>query len=187
MNQPPNPLWTNKLKLGCYNYLMERQEKKYLVDSFSNIQKTLDRAEAKKGQEIVAIHYYGQHKGNDVEKFVEYTDRYEIHILKESDGRFTLTEHSPIPDKEAGIAWLKGRKYTTANIVKMAYTEYEHKNGTIGLYIIDDFLHSVILYYPPGAHEAIEKEFGLQTAKVITVPYNKLLEQLGRLRSMQLN
>lgn len=166
---------------------MEHQEKKYLVDSFADIEKILKHVGAKKGKEVVAIHYYGQHKGNDVEKFVEYEDRCEIHILKESNGRFTLTEHSPIPDKEAGIAWLKSRGYTTANIVKMAYTEYEYKNGTVGLYIIDDFLHSVILYYPPGAHEAIEKEFGLQTAKVISVPYNKLLEQLGRLRSIQLH
>lgn len=166
---------------------MKPQEKKYLVDSFADIQKILKRVGAKKGKEVVAIHYYGQHKGNDVEKFVEYTDRYEIHVLKEQNGRFTLTEHSPIPDKEAGMAWLKSRGYTMANIVKMAYTEYGYKDGTVGLYTIDDFLKSVILYYPPGQHETIEKEFGLQTAEVIRVPYNKLLEQMSRLRSMQLH
>jgi len=68
----------------------------------------------------------------------------------------------------------------------MEYTEYAYKNGTVGLYVINDFLHSVVLYYPPDKHAAIEKEFGLEHAKVIAVPYNKLLDQMGRLQSMKL-
>lgn len=165
---------------------MKPQEKKYLIDSFDDIQKLLVEKGAVKGKEVTAVHYYGQHTGNDVEKFVEYADRYEIHILKESDGRFTMTEHSPIADKNAGIAWLRKRGYTNANIIKMNYVEYAYKNGTVGLYTIDDFLRSIVLYYPPGEHDAIEKEFGLQPAKVISVPYNKLLEQMGCLRTMVL-
>lgn len=166
---------------------MELQEKKYLVDSFENIQRFLDEKSAVKGKEITATHYYGEYAGNDVEKFVEYADRYETHVLKEQNGRFTMTEHAPITDKDAGMAWLKKKGYTTANLVKMVYTEFTYKNGTIGLYVIDDFLHSVILYYPPGEHETIEKEFGLENAEVITIPYNKYLNQLGRLRSINLN
>lgn len=166
---------------------MKPQEKKYLVDSFTAIQKILNEKGAKKEKEIVSTHYYGQHIGNDVEKFVEYVDRFEVHVLKENDGRFTMTEHRSIADKDEGITWLKGKGYETANIVKMAYVEYVYKNGTVGLYTIDDFLHSVILYYPPEEHESIEKKFGLENAEVITVPYNKYLEQLGRLRSMKLN
>lgn len=165
---------------------MKPQEKKYLVDSFTTIQKLLKEKGTKKRQEIVSTHYYGQHVGNDVKKFVEYVDRYEVHALKEEDGKFTMTEHKQIADKEEGVSWLKGKGYTTANIVKMVYTEYEYKNGTVGLYIINDFLHSVILYYPSGLHDAIEKEFALQNAEVITVPYNKLLEQMGRSRSIKL-
>ncbi len=165
---------------------MEPQEKKYRVESFAGIQNKLSEASAKKGREIVSTHYYGEHESNDVEKFVEYVDRYEVHALKESGGRFTMTEHKPIADKAAGIAWLKGKGYTTANIVKMAYTEYEYKNGTVGLYTINDFLKSVILYYPPPQHEAIEKEFGLQNAEVIAVPYNKYIEQMGRSQSMHI-
>lgn len=166
---------------------MERQEKKYRVDSFANTQKRLAEKGAKAGQEIVAIHYYGAHEGNDVEKFVEYADRCEIHILKEKDGRFTMTEHRKIVDKNTGIEWLKSQGYTSANIVRMVYTEYQYKDGTVGLYTIDDFLHSVILYYPPSEHNALENEFGLQDAEVIPVPYNKYLEQLGRLSSIQLS
>lgn len=165
---------------------MKHQEKKYLADSFTTIQKILKKKGAKMKQEIVSTHYYGQHEGNDVEKFVEYEDKYEVHALKEEGGRFTMTEHKLITDKEAGKAWLKGKGYTKASIVKMAYTECEYKNGTVGLYTINDFLRSVILYYPPDQHEEMEKEFGLDNAEVITVPYNKYMEQMGRSRSMKL-
>ncbi len=165
---------------------MKPQEKKYRVDSFTSIQKLLEEKSAKKRQEIISTHYYGEHKGNDVEKFIEYVDRYEVHALKEEGGRFTMTEHKHIADKNAGFTWLKDKGYTNANIVKMAYTEYEYKNGIVGLYTINDFLRSVILYYPPDQHAETEKEFGLQNAEVITVPYNKLLEQMGRLHSLKL-
>src|SRR3989344_1594372 len=148
---------------------MKPQEKKYRVDSFSKILKLLKEKGAKKKKEIVSIHYYGQHKGNDVEKFVEYADRYEIHVLKEANGRFTMTEHKPIQNKDAGITWLKNHGFIIANIVKMVYTEYSYKNGTVGLYIIDDFLHSVILYFPHDQHKTMEEEFKLTSAEVISV------------------
>ncbi len=166
---------------------MKHQEKKYRVESFTKILKLLKEKGAKKEKEIISIHYYGQHKGNDVEKFVEYKDRCEIHILKEHDGRFTMTEHAPIKDKDAGFTWLKNKGYSVANIVKMDYTEYAYKDGTVGLYTIDDFLHSVILYFPKDKHEAMEKEFSLDITEVISVPYNKYLAKIGRLRSRKLN
>ena len=137
-------------------------------------------------KEIVSTHYYGEHKGNDVEKFVEYADRCEIHILQEQDGKFTMTEHRSITNKDEGFSWLKSRGFTTANIVTMAYTEYEYKEGTVGLYVIDDFLSSVILYYSPEKLEAMEKEFELEHAEVISLPYNKYMNTLGKLRTMKL-
>ena len=121
------------------------------------------------------------------EKFVEYDDRFEIHILKEQDHLFTMKEHRVIPDKNSGFKWLKSRGFTIVNIIKMDYEEYAYKDGTVGLYTIDDFLHSVILYFPSGQHEVIEKEFQLNSSEVITIPYNKLLEKLGRLRSIKIN
>ena len=135
----------------------------------------------------MSIHYYGQHKSNDVEKFVEYSDRFEIHILKETNGRFTMIEHKAIPNKQAGMKFLKKQGFTVANIVKMLYTEYVYKKGTVGLYVINDFLHSVILYYPQKQHEEMEKEFGLNSVEVITVPYNKFLEKMGRLESIKID
>jgi hypothetical protein len=153
---------------------MKPQEKKYQVNSFIKILKLLKEKGAKKKQRIISTHYYGQHKSNDVEKFVEYSDHFEIHILKESDGKFTMIEHKSIPDKDSGF------------IVKMDYEEYKYKNGKIGLYTIDDFLHSVILYYPSDKHEAMEKEFGLNNSEVISVPYNKLLKKMNCLRSLKI-
>lgn len=163
---------------------MKPQEKKYRVESFERIHKKLDEVGAKKMHEITSVHYYGVHDGNDVEKFVVYPNRCEIHSLKESNGKFTMMEHFRVSDKDAGFAWLRGRGYNSANIVDMDYTEYTYQDGTVGLYIIDGFLHSVILYYPGDMLDEMENEFGLQRAEVISIPYNKYLEKMGKLRSM---
>lgn len=165
---------------------MKPQEKKFRVESLVTIEKALKQKGAKKTGGAVSIHYYGQHGGSDVTKLVEYADRFEIHQLKETNGQFTFLPHIPVASKDAGLQWLKDKGYTTVNIVKMTNTDYAYKNGTVGLYVIDDFLFSAILYYPPGDHGTIEKEFGLERAEVITVPYNKYLEKLGRLRSIKL-
>ena len=166
---------------------MKYQEKKYQIDSFTKIQTILDEVGAKKGHKVITDHYYAQQDGNDVVKLVKYTDRNEIHILGYSDGKYSLKENIPVENTETGLQWLKNKGYKIVNLVKMAYTDYEYKNGIVGLYIIDDFLHSVILDFPEGHHRAIEKEFELNTTEVISVPYNKYLDQIGKLRSMKLN
>lgn len=166
---------------------MKHQEKKYRVDSFTKIQKILDEKGAKKNKGIVTTHYYAPQESNNVVKLVDYTDSNEIHVLEESKGRYSLKESIPVENTAAGLKWLKDKGYKTVNVVKMVNTNYEYKNGVVGLYIIDDFLHSVILDFPEGQHEAIEKELELDTTEVISVPYNKFLEQLGRLRSIKLN
>lgn len=165
---------------------MDHQEKKYRVTSFTKILEVLSAAGATKIREVVSTHYYGQHQGNDIEKFVEYADHYEYHVLKQENGKFTLTEHASLPDKNAGITWLKNKGYNRVNLVKMAYTEYSYKNGLVGLYVIDDSLYSVILDYPSGQHEVIEKDFGLEKAEVLTMPYDQYLAGQGSLRSIEL-
>lgn len=166
---------------------MKHQEKKYQVESFDQVKKILDKLGIKKSEESITNHYYGQHKGNDVVKLVKYADRNEIHVLKESEGKFSLEESLPMENTEEGLKWLKDKGYKVVNLVKMANVDYEYKGGLVRLYVIDDWSHSVILDYPEGKHEAIEKEFGLETAEVISVPYNKQLEQMGKLRSMRLD
>jgi len=165
---------------------MKYQEKKYQVESFDEIKKMLDKLGIEKSREAVAKHYYAQHEGNDVTKLVEYRDKIEIHVLKEKDGKFNLVESIPMESVEAGLKWLKDKGYKVVDLVKMANEDYEHKGGQVRLYTIDDWLKSVILDYPEGKHEAIAKEFGLDKAGVIKMPYNKQLEKAGKLRTMRL-
>ncbi len=62
--------------------------------------------------------------------------------------------------------------------------DYEYKEGIVGLYVINDFLYSVILDFPEGAHSSIEHELDLEKAEPIDVPYNKYLEKTGHLTSV---
>ncbi|MFA6081674.1 MAG: hypothetical protein WC741_04690 [Patescibacteria group bacterium] len=165
---------------------MKYQEKKYKVNSFVKILKLINQKGAKKRKEVDTIHYYTHQPSNEVVKLVQYDNRNEIHILTESHGKYVLKQKIPLLTLNQGLKWLKDKGYQKVGIVKMAYTDYEYKNGIIGLYVIDDFLYSVILDFPARQHKIIEDEFGLNTAEVINIPYNKLLNQLGRLRSMDL-
>jgi hypothetical protein len=163
---------------------MQPQEKKYRVKSLAPILAIIRQKNLPHVKRVISTHYYGEHRGNDVEKFVEYPDRVEVHVLKESDGTYTLVDHFPLASKEEGFAWLNKRGYTTANIVTMEYDEYEYEDGTIGTYLIDGILPSVILYYPAGKHESIAAIFNLADAPRIDSPYNKYLATLGKLRSV---
>lgn len=64
----------------------------------------------------------------------------------------------------------------------MDATDYEYHGGIVGLYIINDFLNSVILDFPVSEHQDMEQVFGLNKAKVISVPYNKYLDSIGKSR-----
>ena len=119
-------------------------------------------------------------------KLVKYTGRNEIHLLDEVDGKYILKQKIPMKSTEAGLQWLKEKGFKIVDIIKMAYTDYEYKNGIIGLYTINDFLLSIILDYPEGQHDMFENEFGLKADDVITVPYNKYLEKISKLKSMEL-
>ncbi|MBI5018668.1 hypothetical protein HZB58_00120 [Candidatus Gottesmanbacteria bacterium] len=165
---------------------MKLQEKKYRVDSFSTVLNLLNQKGAKKIKDIVSTHYYGVHQGNDVEKLVEYPDRWEIHVFKETGGKFVNGEQVLVANKAAGLAWLKAKGYEKVNIIKMNYSEYGYKNGVIGLYIINDFLNSIILTYLPNQHKSMEKEFYLENTEIISKPYNKYLEKLNRVESVPL-
>jgi len=165
---------------------MKYQEKKYKVDSFVTISKLLNEKGAKNEKEVVTMHYYTQQPNNEVVKLVEYDNHNEIHILTESNGKYLLKQKIPVLTTEAGLKWLKDKGYKIVDLVKMVYTDYEDKNGIVGLYVINDFLYSVILDFPEGQLKTIENEFGLSNIEIINIPYNKLLDQLGRLHSVDL-
>lgn len=166
---------------------MKHQEKKYRVDSFDLVLNILNKNNARKEKEVINTHYYAQKEDNGVVKLVKYSDRNEIHILDEIDGKYILKQKIPMENTESGLKWLKEKGYKAVDIVKMAYTDYEYKSGIVGLYTINDFLYSIILDFPEGEHNDIEKEFGLNPSNVINIPYNKYLEKLGRLQSTNLN
>lgn len=165
---------------------MKYQEKKYKVSSFIKIRKLLKAAGAKKGKKIITTHYYAQQDGNDVIKLVKYVNKNEIHILKESNGKFSLKESIPVESTNGGLQHLKDKGYKTVNPVKMVHTDYEYRNGIVGLYLIDDFLNSIILDFPESLRKEVEKEMGLERAEVVSLPYNKFLGQINRLRKMKL-
>lgn len=165
---------------------MKNQEKKYKVESFEEILRLLTKKGAKKGEEKTSLHYYAEHEGNDVIKLVSKPNKNEIHILEETNGKFDLVDSIPVDSVEAGLTWLKNRGYKKVGKVKMVNINYEYNNGEVGLYIINDWLYSVILDYPAGEHEVVEKEFNLESAEQIDVPYNKYLEQKGKLQKISL-
>jgi hypothetical protein len=164
----------------------KHQEKKYRVDSFDSVLRKLHDAGAESGQERKSEHYYTHQPNNDVVKLVVHCDKAEIHELKERNGRFDLGEKIPLKDLQAGFGWLKRQGYTTLDVVQITYTDYGYKDGIVGLYIINDFLHSVILDYPQGRHETIEAEFDLQKAERIDIPYNKYLHRFSGLQTVKL-
>jgi len=165
---------------------MKNQEKKYRVDSFEEILKLLDQKGATRGKQKSSTHYYAEVEGNDVVKLVSKLDKNEIHVLKETNGKFDLVENIPVENVETGMEWLKNKGYKRVGKVKMVHVDYEYKNGLIGLYTINDWLKSVILDYPAGEHEKMEKEFRLESAEIIKLPYNKYLEVAGKLQEKEI-
>ncbi len=162
------------------------QEKKYRVDSFTKVENILHTAGAKKLKVTTSKHYYARQNGNDVVKLVSYKDKSEVHILEESQGRFILKENIPVENIDTGLQWLKDKGYQMVDLVGMVYTDYAYKDGIVGLYVINNFLYSVILDFPEQQSQEIEKELGLTSTKVISVPYNKYLQQIDQLHSMKL-
>lgn len=158
---------------------MKHQEKKYRVDSFDQILKKLQELDCNQVGRSISTHYYAKRADNNVTKLVEKTDRYEIHVLEEDAGRFTLKENIVVDSNQAGLKWLEKSGFTDLTVVKMDHTDYEYKGGLVGLYTINDELFSVILDFPSGQHETIAADFGMEAAEVIVLPYNKYLESLA--------
>ena len=166
---------------------MKQQEKKYRVVSFDDIIKTLNVAGAKPDKESASDHYYARQPANDVVKLVVHGDNAAIHRLKEQAGKFDLVEKIPMANTQAGMQWLKQQGYKTADLVHMVSLDYPYRGGIVGLYTINEVLRSVILDFPEGQHEEIEAELGLQTAERIKIPYNKYLEELGTIQTIEIS
>ena len=160
---------------------MKHQEKKYRVEDFAAIERKLTTLNAKKVGQSSSTHYYAPQPNNDVVKLVEHSDRCEIHMLAEADGKFALTQRVALKDLHEGLEWLRENGYDEVAVVKMRNTDFEYRGGVVGLYVINDFLYSVILDFPSGEHDGVAQELGMSGAEAIDVPYNTYLERLGRL------
>lgn len=158
---------------------MKHQEKKYRVNRFDKILEKLETLGCRQAGHSVSTHYYAKRADDNVTKLVEKSGQYEIHVLEEESGKFTLKQNIAVADKQAGLDWLKKSGFTDFTIVKMDQVDYEYKDGIVGLYRINDDLFSIILDYPSGQHEAIADELGMEAAEVIDLPYNKYLESLA--------
>jgi hypothetical protein len=157
---------------------MPRQKKKYRVNTFEYIAAQLRALGSQPYPTAMSTHYYAKRAGNGIVKLIELEDgSHEIHILKEKGGKYTLIENIPVKNKEEGLDWLDSKGYSKLQTITMSHTDYPYQDGIVGLYVINGVLYSVILTFPPGKHEAIERKFGLQDAEVIDISYNKYLEQ----------
>lgn len=165
---------------------MKPQEKKFFVESLAPLKKKIQELHLRKVKDESTTHYYGRHEGNDVAKFVVYPDRVVLRSLKEVNGKFEFGEDRALESKDEGFKWLKEKGFSNVDVVEMEYEEYAHKGGTVGLYVINSELYSVILFYPPGRHSEIETEFGLNQAEAIAMPFNKYLEKIGKARFVEI-
>jgi hypothetical protein len=162
------------------------QEKKYIVESFSAVTKALDVFGAQRGHESTSTHYYAQVSGNNVVKLVESPTKCEIHELSESGGRFELTKRIPVPNVKTGLEWLGSHGFHKVSVVRMRHFDWKLGDGIVGLYVINDALHSVILEYSAGRHEGVARELGLDGAETIEQPYNKYLQARGELEPVRI-
>jgi hypothetical protein len=165
---------------------MSKQEKKYLVNDFNTVTRLLKEAAAPVTLKTLTKHYYAHQRGNDVVKLVDYGDRIEVHMLKEEDGKFTLTDTIPVANLESGLRRLKDMGFTRYAVLTMEDEEYGYLNGTVAIYTVNGSLRSVILEFSAGAHDNVARALGLESAEVINVPYNKYLEQKGLLEIKEL-
>lgn len=166
---------------------MKRVEMKFQVNSFRPIEDKLQKLGSKKGTSTTLVNYYARQDSKDVVKLVHYPDRDEIAMLTESNGTFLLKERIAVDSTKAGLEWLKNKGYSLVDVVEMHCTEYEYAGGIVGLYLINGWLHSVILDFPTQQHTDMKELFSLTQAQEITVPYNLYLEQAGKVQSLTLS
>jgi hypothetical protein len=160
---------------------MKHQEKKYRVENFAAIEGRLTTLNAEKISKSSSTHYYIPQPNNNVVKIVKDSDRCEVHKLSEAGGKFNLTQKIALKGMNEAMAWLRGNNYDEVAVVSMSHADFAHRGGIVGLYVINDFLYSIILDFPSSQHDDVAQELGMSGAEVIEVPYNKYLEQMGRL------
>ncbi|MCB9813173.1 MAG: hypothetical protein H6772_02070 [Pseudomonadales bacterium] len=161
---------------------MSKQEKKYRIKSFDSIKEFLTQKNVLPIRSSLTYHYYGQQDTNNVTKLVQYADKQEIHILEESDGLFSLKEIIPVSTKKEGFSWLRSHGFKEIGEVKMESQTFDYSEGLVRLYLIDDWLHAIILSHVGDNLLQVEAELGLDSEEVISQPFNVYLDLIGKLK-----
>ena len=104
---------------------MKHQEKKYRIDGFDRIMEKLEKLGCRHARHSVSTHYYAKRADDGVTKMVDKSGHYEIHVLEEYSGKFTLRQNIAVADKQAGLDWLKESGFTDFTLVKMDKGGYE--------------------------------------------------------------
>lgn len=165
---------------------MKYLETKYRVKDFGAIEQRLKDLGAQPIKMSETTHFYAQRPDLNVTKLVDYGNRWQIHELAEANGTFALTRKIDMPSRQAGLDWLRNQGYHKVQVVTMADRGFEVPDGEIGLYLINDWLTSVIVDVPAEYQDAWAQKLELHAQDIITTPYNVLLESLGRANFMQL-
>jgi hypothetical protein len=163
------------------------QEKKYRVDGLSTTEDALTVLGVSEEAQGRSTHYYTRQPGNNVVKLVQHTRDVELHKLRESGGRFTLTDRISFATMAEGLRWLVELGFDSVAKIEMQHRDFSFRGGTVGLYDINGQLYSVILDLEDGLHDDAARELGLSGAEVIALPYNKYLEARGLLTYQSVN
>jgi len=159
-------------------------EKKFRVSTFEPILAYIQQCHIPSTLEVRTTHYYAQLPTEDTLKIINYGDRVEIHRLTTTHGLHSLDEVIPLQSVEDGLQWFHARGYDKLDVLAMHDREFEFKGGGFALYTINNTVCSIILGYPEEDLASMEQALGLQSAEVISVPYNKYLAQLGMVQTI---
>ncbi len=162
--------------------MSKQLEKKFRVSSFNAMTLKIDELGATPTVEVSATHYYAKLDSDDTLKMIDYGDRVEIHSVSTKNGLHSIDEEITVESVEEGMQWFKLRGYSELEMLKMHDQEYAYLDGGLALYTVEDEVFSVILGYSEDELPEMEKLFGLDSCEEISVPYNKYMAQLKKLR-----
>ena len=151
---------------------MKKVEYKYKVSSFQPIQKKLKTMGYSASKTKKTTHYYARRNDLNVSKIVEYSDRVEIHELREKGGTFELSSVLPCSDIAEATSQMSKQDFNDLQKVDIQNSNYDIEAGRVGLYIINNSILSVILEVEKQDRKELESVLGLTDAPRIHVPYN---------------
>lgn len=155
---------------------MTKLEKKFRLETFDQLLALLDEKHIPLSKDSHATHYYAPMRDSVVTKIVEDDEGIRITQLKDIDGTFEFIKREYVSSHDGAVDWMHSRGFSDLKRVAMHSRIFEYHGGHIELIDINNgSLLSVVLYFEPNKHERMTKEFGLENAELIEVPYSQLV------------